>query len=160
MKMGTVLGVTALGAMAGMRSMAPLATVSRYLNRSKRTLRRAGPLEDLLGSDEAVAILEKLAIAELVADKLPATPHRIEPLPVLTRIATGALAAAALAERRDASRVGAALFGGTKALGTAVCMYYLRRAAGRRLDVADPLLGLVEDGLVLGTAAVLLDRLD
>jgi uncharacterized membrane protein len=59
-------------------------------------LKLDGPLA-LIGSIASVAIFTLLAIAELVADKLPKTPSRTSPPGLIARIVTGGLTGACVA---------------------------------------------------------------
>ena len=94
-----------------------------------------------------IAILAGAA-GELVIDKLPFVPPRIEPPQLAGRMGAGALAG-----HRVAGPQGAAA-GAVAALGSAFATYHARRMLAERLPVPDPVLGAAEDALALGCAAL------
>jgi uncharacterized membrane protein len=83
-----------IGFFAGLRSLtAPAVTAwAAYFG----WLKLERPLS-LIGSVPAVAIFTLLAVAELVADKLPQTPSRTSPPGLIARIVMGGLAGACVA---------------------------------------------------------------
>ncbi len=88
------------------------------------------------------------AAGELVGDKLPLTPARIEPPALAGRVAGGTIAG-----HRAAGPAGAAVASIT-AVAAAGAAHRGRAALAARLPVPDPVLGLVEDVLALSLAAV------
>jgi uncharacterized membrane protein len=109
-----LLRAAVLGAAAGARSATPLAALAQ---------RRGGP----------VRILATLAAAgELVVDKLPGTPSRLEPGPLGGRIVLGALAGAVLARRAGAGVVAPALIAAVAAVAASHAGASWRAYASRR----------------------------
>jgi uncharacterized membrane protein len=102
-----------------------------------------------LGSPWVSRMLRMFEIGEMLVDKLPVTPSRTSPPPLLGRAASGAFVGAALfaSENRRAA-VGAAL-GATAALVSAYAGERLRLQVSEKLGVPDPVVALLEDGLVL-----------
>jgi uncharacterized membrane protein len=143
----------ALGALAGLRSMLPLALVSRRL--AARRPRPAG-LRALLGSRPVPVGLALAAAGELVADKTALVPARTQPLPLAGRLLAGAVVAAA-ARGPATSAAGAALAGALGALAGSFGGYHLRRAGGRLLDRDWPA-AVAEDALCLLATRALLGR--
>jgi uncharacterized membrane protein len=141
----TIIG---LGAVAGVRSF----TAPALLAQSLRGRRRRGR-----PSRRAALLLRGLAMAEMAADKLPDLPARIERPALAGRIASGAIVGGMVGAREGRRATGAAL-GGAAALVTAFLSYEARRAANRVLPLPDPLIGLVEDALVVGGGRGLLRR--
>ena len=88
------------------------------------------------------------AAGELVIDKLPGVPPRIEPPQLAGRMAGGALAG-----HRVGGPPGAAA-GAVVALGSAFATYHARRLLAERLPVPDAVVGAAEDALALGCAAL------
>ncbi len=121
------------GVASGLRSFSALAALA---------------LRDRDGSRLLRAALLAAAAGELVTDKLPQTPARVEPGPLAVRVATGALAGGRLAGPAG----GAA--GALAAAVASVAAYRARRAIGRRLPVPDPLVGAAEDALAVFLAAL------
>ncbi len=151
----TVIRALGMGAIAGLRTMAAPATLSRAVSDG-----RIEGLEDtpfsILGAPGVSRVLRTFEIGELIVDKLPLTPSRTSPTPLLGRMALGALVGAALFASEDRrSLVGGAL-GAAAALASAYAGESLRVQAAQRLGVPDPLVALLEDGLVLLAGARLL----
>src|SRR3954452_2392659 len=110
----------ALGVLAGLRSMTPLAVVA-WASRLGRLDLDPTPLA-FLGSGVAAWFFAAAALGELVADKLLFTPNRTALGPFVARLLTGALSGGAVAAgargapagRGDAGALGGAAgaFGG------------------------------------------------
>ncbi len=93
-----ILGLFGIGIIAGLRSFTVpavicWATYFGWLDLSESRLA-------LLGKPVVVGIVSLLALGELIADKLPMTPSRISPGPLLARVATAAFSAIAIAIAR------------------------------------------------------------
>jgi uncharacterized membrane protein len=144
-----------LGAIAGVRSMAAPAALSRAVERGD-----VGGLEQTpfaaLGSRRVSRALMLFAIGEMIVDKLPVAPSRTSPPPLLGRAVSGAFVGAALvvSDGRRAA-VGGAL-GAVSALMGAYVGERLRLLGAERLGIPDPIVALLEDGVVLFGAARLL----
>ena len=144
-----------LGAITGMRSMAAPAALSSAVERGD-----VGGLGDTpfaaLGFPGVSRALRLLEIGEMIVDKLPVAPSRTSPPPLLGRAAFGAFVGAALfvSEGRRAA-VGGVL-GAVSALAGAYAGEHLRLLGAERLGIPDPVVALLEDGVVLFGAARLL----
>src|SRR3712207_7578700 len=92
---GILLKTLGLGAIAGARSMAAPAALSRAVERGA-----VGNLEytpfAALGSPEVSRALRLFEIGELLVDKLPVAPSRTSPPPLLGRAVSGGFVGAAL----------------------------------------------------------------
>jgi uncharacterized membrane protein len=144
----TVTRVLGMGAIAGFRSMAAPATLSRAVSEG-----RIEGLEDtpfaILGSPGISTALRMMEIGEFIVDKLPVTPSRTSPPPLLGRAASGGLVGAALfASENRHSLVGGAL-GGAAALASAYAGERLRQQAAEKLGLSDSVVALLEDSLVV-----------
>ena len=93
-----------------------------------------------------------LAAAELVADKLPGVPNRIDPALVLGRVAAGALVGAAVGGQTGRNRGELAIVGALIAFASTHATYRMRRALSERLPPVAA--AFVEDAIVVGAAAV------
>ena len=152
------LGVAAgLGAVTGLRSMLALAWVSRELHGRRRRYRRPRRLESWLGDAVVSRALTALAAGELIADKLPAVPERIQPGSLVGRQAIGALLGA-VAAGQDCRWAGAAV-GASAALAGSVLGYWLRREAVRATLLPDAAIALVEDAITLAATRELATEL-
>jgi uncharacterized membrane protein len=92
-----------------------------------------------------------LAAGELIYDKVPTVPSRLDPASLLGRIAAGSLVGVVVGARTRRSRVRSAIVGGLVAYASAHATYRMRRALGRRLPAVAA--ALIEDVVVLGAAA-------
>jgi uncharacterized membrane protein len=143
----------ALGFVAGLRSLTAPAAVSwaAYMG----WLRLDGTPVQWMGSIAAVVILSVLALAELVADKLPRTPNRTKPGPLIGRVLLGGLAAAALTAAAGQSLVGSAILGGVGALIGAFAGYEARRRLVGSTGMKDLPVAIAEDLVAVGLAFLL-----
>ena len=101
-------------------------------------------------------VLRIFEIGELIVDKLPVTPSRTSPPPLLGRMASGALVGAALFASEDRDTAVGGLLGAAAALASAYAGESLRVRAAQRLGVPDPFVALIEDAIVLIAGARLL----
>jgi uncharacterized membrane protein len=142
-----------LGVAAGMRAAVAPALVAQHLRR-----RPPAPLGQLsaLGSRRAARALTLAAVGELIGDKLPATPNRTDPGPLVGRALAGALCGAALCRAAGDRGAPGALVGAVSAVGGAWAFFHLRRALGG-VGVPDLAAAVAEDGLLLALAGVALN---
>jgi uncharacterized membrane protein len=91
------------------------------------------------------------AAGELVGDKLPMTPSRLEPPGLAGRLVMGALAAGLFAQTRQARWLPAAAIGALSAVVAAKVGHDVRAQLAQH--VPDPAVAVVEDALALGLAA-------
>jgi uncharacterized membrane protein len=87
-------GAGLIGVVSGLRSQLGVAAVALTTDRASAA--RPG---SLLAGRRATALTGVAALGELVGDKLPATPSRLSPAALISRLALGAFAAAALTSR-------------------------------------------------------------
>jgi uncharacterized membrane protein len=152
-----ILRSIALGAVAGMRSMTPLALLSAASQSPDtpvaRVVARMGILRHLR-SRGALVGFALAAAGELLADKLPFVPARISFGPLVGRIAVGATAGAIASSASGGSAVRGARRGAAAATTAAFAGYLMRTRLSRRTPV---LWAVAEDltALGLGVAALL-----
>ena len=137
-----------IGGVAGLRTFTPLALVSwgSFLGELH--------LDDtwlaFLGSKWTLLILTLFALGELIADQLPSTPSRTEPLGFALRIVSGAVSGAAVAT------AGGTMFGGMVAgIAGAIVGTLGGHAFRARLATAfrrDRPAAFIEDAIALGGA--------
>jgi uncharacterized membrane protein len=144
-----------MGAIAGLRSMASPAVLSRAISDGRIEGLEGTPFA-ALGSPGVSTILRMFEIGELIVDKLPATPSRTSPPPLLGRMVSGALVGAALFVSEDRRAAAGGALGAAAALTGAYAGERLRSQAVEKLGVPDPIVALLEDGLVLLTGSRLL----
>lgn len=149
-----VLAVGA-GLVTGMRSMTLPAFLGRTLASEKCG---GGAITPFLTKPPARNLLSMLAASEMIADKTPLIPDRTEPVSLIGRAVLAGICGAAIAEQQGSSRVGSALISSLTAVGSTFLSYKLRKKVGALTRVPDPLLGLMEDAMVLTAAYRLTDE--
>jgi uncharacterized membrane protein len=143
-----------IGIVAGLRSLTAPAVVAWAAHLNWLNL-HGSPLA-FMASTAAVVIFSVLAFGELIADKLPSTPKRIAPAPLVARIITGGLCGACLGTSTGQSLVVGALLGAIGGVIGAFLGYGIRR----RLDLhcRDFLVAICEDVVAVGLALFLVSR--
>ena len=150
----TLLAAAGAGALAGMRSIsAPALVAARAMVNGPRA--GAGRAERLLARPGTTALLGTLAVAEMVSDKLPQIPDRTSAPAFAGRVASGAASGWALGRERQRRPWAAAVTGAASAGVATVVSHRLRVAAQRRGLGGQVTLGLLEDAVVFGGAALL-----
>jgi uncharacterized membrane protein len=91
------------------------------------------------------------AVGELIYDKVPSVPRRVDAGSLIGRVAAGAVLGAIVAGRTGHNRAGSAIVGGVIAFASAQVTYRMRRALSGRMPAMAA--AFVEDGIVLCTAA-------
>jgi uncharacterized membrane protein len=137
-----------LGFLSGLRAFTPIALVSWLAIWGWMPL--AGSPFWFIGTEIFATAILIFAVLELVGDKLPKTPPRIQPMPLLARIATGGLSGAAVAFSAGFGWVYGLLLGAVGSLIGAFGGYHLRWAIVQRLRLPDFIVALVEDGVAVG----------
>lgn len=145
-----------LGAVAGMRSMAAPATLSRAVVRGDVDGLENTPFA-ALGSSGVSTMLRMFEIGEMFVDKLPVVvPSRTSPPPLLGRAASGAIAGAALFASGGRRMATGGVLGATSALASAYATERLRQQVAERFEIPDFVVALSEDAIVLFGGARLL----
>ncbi|HEX6746793.1 MAG TPA: DUF4126 family protein [Longimicrobium sp.] len=144
----------ALGVVAGMRSMAAPAALSRHLVHDPTVPN--GVLDDLLSRPAAPRVLGLASAAEHLADKLPFVPARTDPGPLAGRIAAGAVCGFVIARRAGESAAVGALVGALAAAAGTFAFYHLRRALTTDAGLPDLPVALAEDVVAVTVAEVAL----
>jgi uncharacterized membrane protein len=132
-----------LGAATGMRSTVALAAL---------IVRRSDGLPAALRHPAARWIAATADGAELVADKLPGTPSRLDPPGLIGRLIFASLAAVVLARSAHRGPIPSVLTGSVAVLAAAKICHDARAALARRLP--DPVVAVAEDALAIGFAAI------
>jgi uncharacterized membrane protein len=142
-----------LGPIAGLRSMTPPAAVAWAAWLDRLDLGTT-PLA-FLATRTASYVFAGLALAELVADKLPFTPNRTAVGPFLGRILTGGLSGAGLTAGTGHSLALGALFGADGAIAGTFGGHRARTGLVKAVGVRDRAVGLAEDAVAIGGAALI-----
>ena len=144
-----------VGVVSGMRTFLMPALLSRALADESGKSSGHGAAH-LLRSPAASNALTLASLGELVGDKLPTTPDRTEGPSLAARAVSGGFAATVFASWNRDAAMPAVVLGTAGAIGAAHAMVRLRRAAGRRLGIPDPLVGLAEDCIAFAIACTLI----
>ena len=135
-----------IGAIAGLRSLAPPAAVSWAARLGWLPL--GNTWLAFLGYAFTLYILTVMGLGELVADKLPQTPSRKSPGPFLFRIVSGALCGTALTGGQVGGLIAGALGGVAGTLGG----YEFRARLTKAIGGKDLPIALLEDVIAIGGA--------
>lgn len=140
-----------LGVTAGLRSMSGPAAAIRAARRveDSRAAHSAAPFIDKLNLPTVFAML---AVAEMLADKLPFMPDRKAPPAFAWRVVTGAISAAAVTAEEDSLAL-SVLAGAAGAVAGTLGGSALRARLSKAFDRDFPA-ALVEDALVVTLAAL------
>jgi uncharacterized membrane protein len=136
-----ILGSVFLGASSGLRGQMGVATVA---------VRSDPSLPRIFRQPWTRRLLVAAAAGELVVDKLPNTPSRLEPAGIAGRLVLGALAAGLGARSRQAPWPPAAAIGASSAIVSAKVGHDVRAHFAR--NVPDPAVAVVEDAVAVGLA--------
>src|SRR3979490_571095 len=99
-----LIAVPLLGLVTGMRSMTAMAVLCWFAYRGDLSLE--GTWESWAAKLLTAIIFTVLALGEFVGDKLPKTPNRIAPGPLLARVVFGGLVGAIVAGGLDGGEGG------------------------------------------------------
>ena len=139
-----------IGAVAGLRPMTAPAVIA-WAAKQRWIHLGSSPFASIISARASRTIAE-LAISELIADKLPFTPNRLNAGPLASRIASGAICGAALCGVVKRPLAAGALLGGLGAVAGALAGHHVRKSLSR--DMPDFAAGLLEDALAGGGGAL------
>ena len=139
-----------VGVVAGLRPMTALAAMAWAVRRGRIQI-GPSPILWMLSAGTSKRIAQ-LAISELIVDKLPFTPSRLNAAPLSLRIVSGAICGAAIRRSRKRSLTDGAVLGGLGALAGAITGYHVRKRLSH--DMPDLAVALLEDALAVGGSAV------
>ncbi|WEA02289.1 DUF4126 family protein [Mucilaginibacter sp. SJ] len=142
--------VIGLGTLAGMRTLSAPVVITHILSHRPSKQLEKSPLR-FMQSTTAATVLKILSVTELIADKLPSTPNRIEPAGVAARCLSGALVGASIYKAVGGKTLTGAVIGGIAAIAATYGSYFLRKHTVKANHIADPVIGAIEDALVIGS---------
>ncbi len=144
-----------IGIIAGLRSMTAPTAVSWAARLGGLDLH--GSWLAFFGSAVMPYILTVLAIAELIADKLPKTPRRKALMPFIFRIVSGGLCGAALGAGRQAL-IGGLVAGALGAVAGTLGGYEFRARLVNAIGGNDLPIALLEDAIAIIGAILIVSR--
>ncbi|MDQ3696027.1 MAG: DUF4126 family protein [Chloroflexota bacterium] len=148
-----VMYAAGAGVATGMRSMSALAAASAAARRGRLEVGDAWTGRLLRARGASIAL--GLAVAgELVGDKLPIAPSRLEPGPLVGRTVLGGIVGAIVCRGRGGSPVAGILAGSAAAFLSTQAWGRGRAGIVERTGVPDPLIAVIEDGLALAIASI------
>lgn len=104
--------------------------------------------------------LSIISFGEFVADKTTFIAKRNTALPLIGRIAIAGLSGAYIAKQKNGSTLGGVAVSSISALASTLLSYQLRNKADQLTSLPGPVLGLIEDGVVLLLGSKLKETLD
>jgi uncharacterized membrane protein len=104
-----LIAIPLLGVVTGMRSMTAMAVLCWFAYRGDLPL--DGTWASWAGKLSTAIIFTALALAEYFVDKLPKTPNRTAPAPLLARVVIGGLVGAIVAAGLEGSGIEAVILG-------------------------------------------------
>jgi uncharacterized membrane protein len=138
-----LIAIPLLGVVTGMRSMTAMAVLCWFAYRGDLSL--DGTWASWAAKLITAIIFTVLAVGELVADKLPKTPNRTAPGPLLVRVVVGGLVGAIVAAGLNGSEFEGVILGVGGALIGSFGGYLVRREIVLRSNSKDWQVALVED---------------
>jgi uncharacterized membrane protein len=148
--MSWMLAIPLLGLTTGLRSMTPMAVIAWYAWAGWLPL--DGTWAEWLGKFWVAVGLTVLAVAELVADKMPWMGARTAPGPLLWRLVLGGLAGAVAATSLYGAGIEGVLLALIGTLLGAFGGYMVRRDAVAKIGCADWQYAVGEDLFTIGAA--------
>jgi uncharacterized membrane protein len=145
-----------IGVVAGLRSLTAPAVVAWAAHRNWLNLHHTSL--SFMGSTAAVAIFTLLAVAELVADKLPSTPSRLKPPGLIARIVLGGLSGASVALAGAQSIALGAVLGLAGGIAGAFAGHEVRARLVKSLKVPDLVIALLEDAVAIAGGFFIVSR--
>ncbi len=145
-----------LGFVNGLRTLTPVAALCWGAHLQWFSLAHT-PFA-FLASPISLVVFSVLAVGELIGDKLPKTPSRVSPFPLIGRIVFGAGCGAALATVAGMSLFVGVLAAGAGAVVGAYAGFLLRRALTGPGRLPDLPVALVEDVITIGGAFFVVSR--
>jgi uncharacterized membrane protein len=134
----------ALGFVTGLRSQMALALLAQAVARADVPGDGTRPFR-LLAHPAVRGLLAAASVGELVGDKLPVIPSRLEAGPLAGRLALGAAAGALAGRSAGTGGVTGAALGAVGAAAGSSAGYHLRALLTRRTPVPDAVWAVAED---------------
>ncbi len=145
-----LLPILGLGALSGLRSMTALAFLSDQASKDSYD---GSLLQILLKQPQTALLLKMMAVGEMVMDKTPFVPSRLQAIPLVGRAVCGGFVGAAISKKQPLQ---GACVGALAAIAGSYGAYYARKTLHDEVNIPDPLLGVVEDTIVVFASRALI----
>lgn len=143
-----------LGVIAGMRTFSAPVVVSHVYSRHPSKQLKGTPAQ-FMQNITTSKVFKVLAAGELVGDKFPSAPNRTSAGGLIGRFLSGALCGATVYKANHQQPVIGGIIGGAAAIGSAFGCMFLRIALGKRTGLPDPVVGAIEDVIVIATGTAI-----
>ena len=151
------LATPLLGVSTGLRSFTPMAVTAWFARLGKLPVE--GTWAAWVAHPAAVGVLTAAAVGEYVGDKLPSSPSRTAPLPLIGRVVLGGLIGAIVATAFKRPIAGGVGLGALGAVAGSYGEYYLRRGLVKGAGLADLPVAISGDAAAVALAIRSLRRL-
>ncbi len=141
------LAIPMLAGANGLRTLTPIAVLCWFAYTGHLPV--TGTWAFWITNPICVVVFTLLALGELIGDKLPQTPNRIDTFPLLARAIFGSGVGAVLALTLGAGVVAGALLGAVSAVAGAFLGFYLRRYLTVGGKIPDFPVALAEDVITI-----------
>ena len=147
-----VVAIPLLGGLTGLRSMMPMAVLCWFAYAGNLPVHRSWAFWTT--KLVTAIVFSVLAAGELIGDKLPHTPSRTAPFPLIARIAFGGLVGAIAATALHGSLIEGVVLGAISAVAGAFLGFHLRHFLVKERGLSDLFVALTEDVLTIGLAVL------
>ncbi len=151
------VAIPLLGVSTGLRSFTPLAVTAWFARLGKLPV--TGTWAYWIRHPAAVGLFTAAALGEYIADKLPSTPNRTAPLPLIGRLVLGGLVGAIVAAAFRRPAVNGIVMGAIGALAGTYGGFYTRQALTHGAALADLPVAITGDSAAVALAVRSLRRL-
>jgi uncharacterized membrane protein len=143
-----LVAIPLLGGLTGLRTMTPMSILCWFAWAGHLPVRHTWAF----WSAQLVTaiVFSVLAVGELIGDKLPQTPNRIAPFPLIARIVFGGLVGAIAATGLHGAAIEGVVLGSISALAGSFLGFHLRQHLVKDNGYHDFTVALLEDALAIG----------
>ncbi len=149
-----VVAIPLLGGLTGLRTMTPMAVLCWFAYAGNLEVHRSWAFWTT--KLVTAVVFTVLAVGELIGDKLPKTPNRTSPFPLMARIVFGGLVGAIAATGLRGSILEGVVLGVISAIAGAFLGFHLRQHLVKDRSFPDLPVALVEDALAVGLSVIAL----
>ena len=147
-----VVAIPLLGGLTGLRTMTPMAVLCWFSYAHDLPVHRSWAFWTT--RLVTAVVFTVLAAGELIGDKLPQTPNRTAPFPLLARMGFGGLVGAIAATGLQGSVIEGILLGVISSVAGTFLGFHLRQHLVKDRAFPDLPVALVEDALAIGLSVI------